>query len=394
MSSDELRITLLGSNSGNNLGDAAILSSILFNFRNDPFHFFVPTPKPDFVKLYKNLGNSTPIDIHPLRGLSIRFLGFPTIRAISNSEFTLICDGILFGKRLLDPSFNFLSNIYLLLPLLGKSRLGLFCCGIGPFNSKLSKALARAVLNSCEFVFLRDEESISIYNDLTGRKDAVRVGDAAFINPVSEPEIGRLLLEGHGVKDFSTRFIGVNLTSYLGSWVGNSMNKEDFSRFIVDNLKAVKRKVGINLIFFSTHPMDDSVNQYVANQTEAVFVPAKTYLSHDVMAAMSLCELFVGMRFHSLVLASSVGVPVLGIAYAPKVRSLLRLLNSNDLIIEFDTLAALEESMIRALNNLHKIKERQQAAVFHEKQLAEKAFNLFREIAGVKPSQTLAVNNS
>ena len=104
-------ITLLGSNSGNNLGDAAILSSILEHLTRElpGSEFIVPTTKPSFTNThYGHRYNVKAISMMPWTG-SIRFVGIPTFAALWKSDVALICDGILFGGWCCFPFFRLLS---------------------------------------------------------------------------------------------------------------------------------------------------------------------------------------------------------------------------------------------------------------------------------------------
>ncbi|MCS6893134.1 MAG: polysaccharide pyruvyl transferase family protein [Deltaproteobacteria bacterium] len=381
-----INVTLFGSNSGNNLGDAAILGSILLNFKAYPFYFFVPTPKPDFVNLYKKINNVSAVDIHPLRSLSVRFLGATTLNALRKSQYVFICDGILFGKRLFDPSFNFLSNIFCLLPVLKalKLKLVIFAAGLGPFNSYLSTKMVKSVLNASELIMLRDDESISLVQNLKPDLKTIRVGDPAFINPVSPESVCQAILEKHEIEN-PENLIGVNLTNYLGSWVSCRFSKKDFVIKVSEHLRIAKEKSKLELLFISTHPMDNSINESVAELLGSKFLPAGNYLSHDIMALMKKLKLFVGMRFHSLVLASAVGIPVIGIKYAPKVESLLKLFNTPELCVHLDKIDCLAETIQMTMKNIDGIRQIQQIQVQKEKLLAQKAFDTFVEFTNSSP---------
>jgi polysaccharide pyruvyl transferase WcaK-like protein len=80
---------------------------------------------------------------------------------------------------------------------------------------------------------------------------------------------------------------------------------------------------------------------------------------------MSLCRLFVGMRLHSLIISAKAGTPVVGMVYAPKVRSLLAQLGTPGLACELATLdaAALEQTLLYAWQNVDDIRQTQQAVV-------------------------------
>jgi polysaccharide pyruvyl transferase WcaK-like protein len=113
------RITLLGNNSGRNLGDMAIMSSIMESLskRLPNAEFYVPTIKPEWVrKHYGDRYNVKAINVMPWT-LSLRLLGLPTLRCLAKSDVALICDGIIFGKKLFNPAFNYLITLVFLVPL-------------------------------------------------------------------------------------------------------------------------------------------------------------------------------------------------------------------------------------------------------------------------------------
>ena len=111
-------ITLLGNNSGRNLGDAAILSSILHQINSllPKAKFFVPATHIEWIqKNYEAKYNAKALNVMPWT-LSIRLLGLPTMIAIAKSDTVFICDGIIFGKKILNPAFNYLITLLFLIP--------------------------------------------------------------------------------------------------------------------------------------------------------------------------------------------------------------------------------------------------------------------------------------
>lgn len=344
-------ITLLGSNSGNNLGDAAILSAILDSVSQEipDAEFLVPSTNPSFTdrnygKRYKVRG----INVMPWT-LSIRLLGLPTFRAIARSDCALICDGIIFGKQLLNPLFNFLITLVFVVPwakLVG-CKVICYSCGIGPFPSKLSRLCAKWVLNGCDLVIMRENDSKKLAEEIGCIKPIHVTGDAAFINPVNPPTRAREILSEFGVTPHGD-LLGINVTKYIDSWLGKNERVSSPSTFIemvADGVTKAASELGVNLtpIIFSTHPMDEPTATELAEKLNSrglrsVVIGNRKLLSHDIQAVMRECKLFLGMRFHSLVLASAVGTPIIGMVYAPKVRGYMRLLNCERFTLELAAL--------------------------------------------------------
>lgn len=381
------RITLFGSNSGNNLGDAAILSSILESFSKEipDAEFYVPTTKPSFIsKNYGEKYNVKAVDIMPWTG-SLRFLGLPTLLALKKSDVALICDGIIFGKKLFNPAFNFLIVLIFVVPiarLLG-CKVVCYSCGIGPFPSKLSEIFAKFVLSSCDLVIMRENDSKALAEEIGVTKEILVTGDAAFINPVSPDNIGREIISRTGLSPDSKIF-GVNVTSYFDSWLGKDEkfgSKEDFINLLVKAIGKAKEECGFEVLLFSTHPMDEPAVNEVASRLGAYKIFNRDYLSHDIQAAMRRCGLFMGMRFHSVILASAVETPIVSLIYAPKVRGYMRLLGSPELGVELAGLTAetLSKIIIDSWSRRAEIKHSQKLVIDRLKAGAHEACRIVVE---------------
>ncbi|RME59337.1 MAG: hypothetical protein D6780_05240 [Candidatus Dadabacteria bacterium] len=371
MSKDVVNITLLGSNSGNNLGDAAILSSILDTFSKalSNVHFFVPTTKPSFIREnYSSKYSVEPLNVMPWTG-SVRLLGVPTIRAILRSKLVLICDGIIFGKKFFNPAFNFLVTLVGLVPFCKKAKADLVCynCGIGPFPFEASKKAASYVMNNSSLVLLRDEDSKKLAEDIGVKREIIVTADAAFLNPVSSKERGKEILQSIGI-NLEKPILGVNLTSYGGQWVNSSLSSSQLFSILREGLQRFcdeRREEEVQILCFSTHPMDAPLLKELALSLGAFYIGNEFYLSHDLQAVLSFCSMFLGCRYHSVILASSVGVPVTALVYAPKVRSYLRQLSTPELALEFSGISAvgLANHLGLVWGKREEVREKQQAVV-------------------------------
>lgn len=387
------RVTLLGNNSGRNLGDAAILSSIMEHLSNEipNVEFYVPTIAPQWIeKHYGSKYRVHPVNVMPWT-LSVRLLGLPTLLCLAKSDVALICDGIIFGKKLLNPAFNYLITLFFLVPLakLLKCKVACFNCGIGPFPSRLSRWMARYVINSCDLVTMREKDSKHLAEEIGVTRPISLTGDSAFINPVSSRERGCELLRKVGANYDSAALLGVNVTAYLDTWLTKKermASGSDLIKIIADGVNTAKKTIEkesgevVQPIIFCTQPMDEGVSKRLSELTDASLVDNTNFLSHDIQAAMRECRLFVGMRFHSLILASAVDVPIIGLIYAPKVRGYMKLLNCEHLGLELATLSekSLSEQIVSAWADRRALLLRQQQVISTLRQGAMQATSLLK----------------
>ena len=393
MKNDHPVILLLGNNSGRNLGDAAILSAILDTVSKEmpDAEFLVPSINPKFIDdHYGDKYRVKGIDCMPWTG-SLRLFGIPTMRAIAKSDAALICDGIIFGKGFWNPAFNFLITLFALLPFFRFFRCKLVCynCGIGPFPSSASKIAARMVMNASDLVTLRDEDSKNLAAELGVTRPLIVTGDSAFTNPVDGDTRAEEILKENDIPS-DVALLGINVTVYIDSWLKPEERVDGADGLlekIAEAAQRLKEATGATPVIFSTQPMDEATSNKLASKLSAPVIDNTRYLSHEIQAVMRRTSLLMGMRFHSLVLASAVGVPVVGMIYAPKVRGYLRLLKCAEFGLELKDISdgVLLEKLPKAWSERAELKEKQQEIVAGLTQGAKEAAKMLRDLVDEQP---------
>ncbi len=383
------RITILGSNTGRNVGDAAILASVLDGLTQElpDAEFYVPTHKPEFVdKHYGDKYNVKGVSIQPWTG-SIRFFGLTTYSCLLKSDIALICDGIIFGRKLFNPFFNWLITLTFVIPwakIVG-CKVVCFSCGIGPFKSALSRTLARFVINNCDLVIMRENDSKQLAEEIGVTQPIHVTGDAAFINKVSDDARAQEIAKTEGI-DLNQPLLGININSYTDSWVADddkTQAKRPFVEIIAEGVAKARTQLGNEFtpLVFSTHPMDNGIAYDLAKRLDAKVVPNSKYLSHDMMAVMRRCQLFLGMRFHSVVLATAVEVPAIGLVYMPKVRGFMRQVDCEKYSIELGGLTpqTITEKIVEGWKERSELRRKQKVVVDELKRGARNASVIVRE---------------
>lgn len=401
------RITLLGNNAGRNLGDMAILSSILNSLaRHLPSaRFYVPSTNPEWTRQhYGERFDVKALNVMPWTG-SVRLLGIPTLGALAASDVAMICDGIIFGNRLFNPAFNYLITLVALVPLarLLRCRVVCYSVGLGPFPTRISRLLARWTINLCDLVMVRDRNSERLAREIGVTKPIALTGDAAFINPVSGDRRAQDILGELGI-DPHARLLGLNITAYMDRWLKSDEKLSPDADFVTVMAEGVRRAQAavsepFTPLVICTQPMDGETCQRLAAAIGGKVLSNSKYLSHDIQAVMRRCQLMVGMRFHSLVLASSVGTPVMALNYAPKVRDYMRLLDCEEFGMELASVTPglLAARIIEAWRRRDELKQRQAPVVEQQKEGARRAADLLvaryfdgRQMAAATASATPA----
>jgi polysaccharide pyruvyl transferase WcaK-like protein len=350
-------ITLLGSSSGRNAGDAALISGIMESIDEQlqrQVCYEIPTIKPKFVReSYPNIVR--PVSMLPW-SLSVKMLGVPTLASILRTDLSLVFDAILFDRALFNPLFNFLSTLYLMLPAAKRrgKKLGCFNVGAGPVNTPLGRRVLRQVCELMDFITVRDDDSLTILKEIgVSNPNIVVTADAALNVQASSPARADELLRAKGFKE-GEEILAINLSAYLDSWASKgktSMGKERFLKIYAAGLNRALKELNVPLLFVSTQYHDVEVTKALM---ELVTAPVKMALisnrecSHyDIKAILSRVSLLFAMRLHAVILACSEFSPAIALPHQPKVVHFLRTLGLEDYALSFDDFS--EETISRHL---------------------------------------------
>lgn len=399
----ELKITLLGSNSGRNAGDAAILASIMHVLSEEldgKVSFEVPTTHPDFVRReYGERFNVKAISVMPWTG-SIRLLGLPTFRSIRRTDLTFITDGIIFDINLFNPLFNFLITLVFLVPwarLCGK-KVVCYDVGIGPLRSFWGRTFARWVGNACDLIMVRDKDSKKLFEEIGVTKEIHLTADAVFYNWGAEDQRAEELIEEAGLSQIveENRLFGVNVTRYVDRWLGEDEKvsaKEEFLPMLSRVLLRLKCDHGIEPAIFITQVMDGDfgrrlqalLSQMYQEKSGETWTPAffsnEVLNNHEILALSRRCRLYTGMRVHSLIISARAGTPVVGMVYAPKVRSFLHLLNTPAQALELSSLSedSMYQEIVQSWGQSEELKNTQQQVARELELQAKRAAEMIRK---------------
>lgn len=404
------KITLLGSNSGRNAGDAMILGAImkaLCESAGRAVQFEVPTTHPRFVeKEYGEHFDVKPINVMPWTG-SIRLLGIPTFRSIKRTDVTMITDGIIFDINLWNPLFNYLITLIFLIPwakLCGK-KVVCYNVGIGPLNSFFGRMFARWVGNLSDLVMVRDEDSAALFRKIGIKKTIFLTADSVFQGwAADDSKVEKIISKDPVVyKAFSEdRVLGVNITKYIDRWLTKDKKVDSSQSFLetfATALARLKLEQNIEPVFVLTQVMDFEMGEKLANlateklkeleQGKALKSPSwsplivsnKDHSAHVILGLLKRCRLFTGMRLHSLIIACRAGAPVVGLVYAPKVRSFLSQLETPEYSLELNEITEdiLFDKLLSAWQESPSLKERQQEIQSELADSAKEAADMVRD---------------
>lgn len=338
-------VTLLGSSSGRNAGDAALLSAIMDSCDEtcgNRLLYEIPSLKPEFIwQTYSN--RVRPIGILPWNA-SLKLFGIPTYQSLMRTDLSLIFDATLFDRSFYNPFFNFMSSYDLLLPH-AKRRGKFMACytvTIGPVRTQKGKDMLRRILEMMDFITVRDQDSL---DDLRGagveNPNVLITNDCALNTRPSDSERLDQIFSSLGLprdKDI----LALNVNPYFDSWTGLEREKLTREQFVSTYVRGVERAVkdiDATLLFVSTQHLDEALTKEIMSRLRVpqrkILFSNRVYSHNDVRGVMAHVNLLFAMRLHCLILTSAGHSPVIALGYLPKVETYLKSLGLADYTLSF-----------------------------------------------------------
>jgi polysaccharide pyruvyl transferase WcaK-like protein len=239
------------------------------------------------------------------------------------------------GTPIFDSS-HAIRTLYMALPVLFGKPFCVFGAGVKPLRSAYGRRSVRFFLSRARSVSVRDRESLEILEGL-GIRGVELTADSAFFARAADEGALQRILSGHGVAQGESLLVAApRLLSaerkrlYLQEHMDAKLiarTPADLARTI-DHLAPRVDRVVLMAMHFHGPDSDVPIIRDIAGRCRA---PNVTVIDQELrpdvaMALFRRARLVLGVRLHALLLAASMGTPVVGIAYEQKVRSLFSVL--------------------------------------------------------------------
>jgi polysaccharide pyruvyl transferase CsaB len=317
---------ILGWYGHNNLGDELLLDSVLSFFKPFFNSFYYQSPS-DLRKK-----NAASFFFHSKRSYFYFILMLLKVSTVILGGGTIIRDT---GKN--SNQLN-LKLMLLSISLLLRKNVIFFGSGMGPFHSSKPNFLLRFVLKKATFISFRDLKSFKIMREITDRKGFI-VSDPVFYLFRNDIKNETRIYD-------KSDFIGFALRPWKNAMIDNEKPNENnnFNGEIVSFLNNLskKHKRKIKLLCFQTEnkydTSDDLYYQSLINKYDCKFEYEISIIKKDIISIKNdfkSLKFLVGMRLHSLILASIFNIPMMGISYDPKIKSFMHNLSISNYSIDF-----------------------------------------------------------
>jgi polysaccharide pyruvyl transferase CsaB len=336
MKSSHLKFFVAGYYGFGSLGDELILkcmlNSLFKNFNNLEV----------YLLLKKTL--NFPENVKPV--LRKNFLNI--IKSIKKSDaFILGGGGILQDKTSLRSLIYYLNLIFIAKTF--NKKIFLLGQSIGPLNSEFSKKLTKKILNFSSLICVREENSLSLLKSI-GIKGKVKLtSDFVFL--------------------FKPHKISYSLTDDI--LICPREDKNIFS--VLEEILNILRENAHNLFFFPFHPKkDNKICKKLSQENSSFYCKRKGNILDNINKVFSNKFLVIGIRLHSLILASVYGIPFLALNYDPKVEGLIKKIKMQQFLIKKESYEDIKSTFLNIKKNRDFISEHLQKVSQQERKNAQK----------------------
>jgi polysaccharide pyruvyl transferase CsaB len=327
----EYDIAILGYYGYRNSGDDAILKSFIDHLKNNHNNLSVIVLSNNPSEARRLYSVQSVYRFHPFR--------IPLI--LSKTRLFVAGGGTLLQD---DTSSRSLWYYLLMLHLAMKkgARLAMLANGLGPLTKKKNRKAAARILDRMDVITLRDPNAFEELKSLEVSKPVTMVAaDLAMALAPCDRFPGLKLLSSEGVPTDK------NLVAFcLRKW-----KKVKRSEKI---LAALADKIAdefdlIPLFIPMQHPDDVRfLKKVMYHMTRPGYIMQKRYSVDQTLSILGNAKMVVGMRLHSLIYAAKLSIPMVGLAYEPKVNYFMQSINQP--YVNWDRYFSMEDLMEKISN--------------------------------------------
>ena len=302
-------VVLLGYYGFDNLGDEAILTAIISSLQHS---------YPDLKIIVLSAAPEKTSQDYGVRAID-RFSLKQVIKVFRRADLLLLGGGSLLQDVTSWRSlYYYLGLIYLAKKL--DMLVALYAQGIGPVNFVLNRTLLVKILNQVDWLSVRDVDSQQLLTNWGVTKQIELSVDPTFNLDFNKPKEDKGLEVASGFSSSS---------SLLGVAVRYWSAAPDYLEKLAVVLNRVQSQLEVTICLLPFKRPEDLEASYELesqlNGDSILFTDS--YGPREMTALIGELDLLIGVRLHALILAALQKVPLLGLAYDPKVDGFLARLN-------------------------------------------------------------------
>lgn len=197
-------------------------------------------------------------------------------------------------------------------------KVMLYANGVGPLNRSINIKHTKKVLNKVDLITLRDNSSFDALAKIgVVTPKTLITADPVFGLDCSDYARGKKVLKTMGVPE-GRKILGVSVRRW-------AENGRDFEKSIALACDYASVKYGFYPVFIPMQQEKDapiSKNIMRIMKTKASIIDGYRSVE-DMMSVFKCLDMCIGMRLHSLIYSAAENVPLIGLAYDPKIISFM-----------------------------------------------------------------------
>lgn len=299
-----------------NSGDEALLLAILNTLRKK-------RPELDVTVLSKKPEETA--RVYGVKSI-FRYNIFKVIKEMKRSKMLLFGGGSLLQDVTSSKSILYYLVIIWLAQVCGAKTM-LYANGVGPIVKKSNRRRAKKVLNRVDIITLRDDKSDEELKSLgVSEPQIVITADPAFTIDADVSLSGKYFTNMAGVP-VGTKLCVVSIRSWKNS-------VENFEKELAELCDYMVDVHGLYPLFVPMqYPADMDISRRVMeNMKNSAYIINRELSVPEMFSVLSEAELIIGMRLHSLIYATTLGVPAVALVYDPKVSAFMESMNQPDCV--------------------------------------------------------------
>lgn len=315
----DLRIGLLGSYGGRNIGDEAILKCVLGCLR-------AHRPRARLVVFSRNAGHTR--GHQPQADEVVDWEGVPqkpVLDALAGLDLLVLGGGgILYDGE---------ARRYLRLVKAAHERgvpTFAYAVGAGPLRDADDRDAARTVLPEMTEVVVRDEESRLVLEEVGVEAELTVTADPALLL-TPEPFTERMMR--HEGLPLDARLIGMSVRE--PGRAAEKLDEDDYHALLAEVADFLARRLEAHVVFVPMERQDVRHAHGVLSRMSAPDLGRilhNSYSPGEILGFMSHLDMVVGMRLHVVIFAALTGLPVLPLPYSGKVFDFARRTGAPELV--------------------------------------------------------------
>jgi len=370
-------IVVVGAPLTDNLGGPSMLAStvkVLSKYLQDPLYTFVSSPP-------NNKAEEELAQKYGLHFVPVNYFGMKTLlsvilwklcgrligsharktatHAVINADAIIDIMGISFSDTLRKHSFwrHFEKGRFFLLgKILGKPVIK-YTTALGPMQTKWNRMFARLYLGRCcDLILARDEESLQAVRSVGIRTDALVCPDTAFLFDAAVSPVSKR------ISSIGQRrpVVGISV-SYQAQYRGES--PKSYVKATAELIRYVSKRYSAHVVIIPNEVTKETRNDViVANEIhmevtehDCEVLDVRELRAEQIKGVIQQCDAIVTARYHTLIAALSLGVPVLAVSWHHKYAHALGLFGQEEYLCDVKDCRA--DNLIRLFDYLWRNRE-------------------------------------